>query len=131
MSPGCNNLYFIIITWSFFLFFRFLRFCLLRPNTIQYKTVIISLFINLPWPGDSERSCQFSHQVATCLPVYLTRWRLHTVPFHAEHHKKALLKVFGLIRSGIEPESTILVTGALSTRLLIFFLIWDRTQLYS
>ena len=27
---------------------------------------------------------RFPSQAATCPPVYLTRWRLHTVPFNAK-----------------------------------------------
>ena len=41
------------------------------------------LFTSLPWPGDSEGTFRSSSQAATCPPVYLTRWRLHTVPLIA------------------------------------------------
>ena len=67
-------------------------------------------FTKLPWPGDSEGNFQSPSQDATFPSVYHTRWRLHTVPLIAERQAGKLWKpifiVFGLIRPGIEPEST-------------------------
>ena len=81
------------------------------------------LFTKLPWPGDSERTFRSSSQAATCPPVYHTRRRLHTVPLIAERQAGKLwipiFIVFGLTRPGIEPESTVSVADALSTRPLI------------
>ena len=81
------------------------------------------LFTKLPWPGDSEGTFRSSSQATTCLPVYHTRRRLHTVPFNAEGQAGKLwipiFMVFGLTRPGIEPESTASVADALSTRPLI------------
>ena len=83
------------------------------------KNVITCLFTNLPWPEDSEATFRFSRQTATCLPVYHTRWRLHTVPFNAERQAGKLyipiFNVFGLTRPGIEAECTVSVADALST----------------
>ena len=53
-------------------------------------------------------------------PVYHIRWRLHTVPLIDERQAGKLripiFTVFGLSRPGIEPESTVSVADALSTR---------------
>ena len=54
-----------------------------NENTINCDCNYI-LFTKLPWPGDSEGTFQFSSQAPTCLPVYHTRRRLHTVPLIAE-----------------------------------------------
>ena len=91
-----------------------------------YKTVqllsmypsncIYILFTKLPWSGDSEGTVRSSSQVATCPSVYHTRWRLHTLLLVAERQTE---KLFGLTRPGIEPQSTVLVADALSTRPLI------------
>ena len=81
------------------------------------------LFTNLPWPGDSEGTFRSSSQAATCPSVYHTRRRLHTVPLIAERQAGKLwipvFIVFGMTRPGIEPESTVSVADALSTRPLI------------
>ena len=85
--------------------------------------VITFYFTKLPWPGNSERTFRSSSQAATCPPVYHTRRRLHTVPLIAERQAGKLwipiFIVFGLTRPGIEPESTVSVADALSTRPLI------------
>ena len=77
----------------------------------------------LPWSGDSERTFRSSSQVATCPPVYHTRWRFHTVPFNAQRQSGKLwipiYTVFGLTRRVIEPVSNVSVADALSTRPLI------------
>ena len=66
---------------------------------------------------------RYFSQAATCPPVYHTRRRLHTVPLIAESQAGKLwipiFIVFGLTRPGIEPESTVSVADALSTRPLI------------
>ena len=83
------------------------------------------LFTKLPWPGDSEGTVRSSSQAATGPPVYHTQRRLHTVPLIAERQAGKLwipiFIVFGMTRSGIEPESTASVADALSTRPLIGF----------
>ena len=79
----------------------------------------------MTWPGDSEGTFRSFSQAATCPPFYHTRRRLHTVPLNAEGQAGTLwipiFIVFGLIRPGIEPESTASVADALSTRPLIDF----------
>ena len=81
------------------------------------------LFTKLPWPGDSEGTFRSSSQTAACPPVYHTRPRLHTVPLIAERQAGKLwisiFRVFGLVRPGIEPESTTSVADTLSTQPLI------------
>ena len=81
------------------------------------------LFIKLPWPWNSEETFRSSTQAATNLPVYHTRWRLHTVPLIAERQAGKLwipiFIVFDLTRPGIKPESTVSIADALSTRPLI------------
>ena len=71
----------------------------------------------LSWPGDSEGAFRSSNQATTCLPVYHTRPRLHTVRLIAEVKQESCeyqLLVFGLIQQGIEHESTASVADALS-----------------
>ena len=64
-----------------------------------------------------------SSQAATCLSVYHTRWRRHTVPLIAERQAGKLcipiFTVFGLTRLGIKPKYTVPAKDALSTRPLI------------
>ena len=78
------------------------------------------LFTKLPWPGDSEGTFRSSSQAATCPPVDHTQRRLHTVPLIAERQAGKLwipiFIVFGMTRPRIEPESTVSVADALSTR---------------
>ena len=91
------------------------------------------LFTKLPWPGDSEGTFRSSSQAATCLPVYYTRWWLHTVPLIAERQAgkpwTPIFIVFSWTRPGIEPESTAAVADTLSTRPLIGSTLfhWDVT----
>ena len=42
------------------------------------------LFIELPWPGESEGILRSSSQALTCPSIYLARWSLRTVPLIAE-----------------------------------------------
>ena len=71
----------------------------------------------LPWPGDREGTFWSSSQAATCPPVY------HTVRLIAERQARKLRKpifiVFSLTQQGMEPEPTVSVADALSTRPLI------------
>ena len=77
------------------------------------------LFAKSLWPGDSEGTFRSSSQAATCPPVYHTRWRLHTVLFVAQRQAGKLwipiFIVFGLIRPGIVPDSTVSLADAIST----------------
>ena len=105
----------------------FLRFHVLRffVNKCIYCNCNYILFTKLPRPGDSEGTFRSSSQAATCPPVYHTWWRLLTVSFFSERQAGKLLIpifiVFGLTRSGIEPEFTVSVADALSTRTLKFY----------
>ena len=84
-----------------------------------YSNCNCILFTKFLWSGDSEGIFQSSSQSATCPPVHHTRRRLHTVPLIAECQAGKLwipiFIVFVLIRTGIEPESTVLVADILST----------------
>ena len=42
-------------------------------------------FTKLPWPGDSEGTFRSSSQAASCIPVYHTRLRLHSLSSVAEY----------------------------------------------
>ena len=72
-------------------------------------------------------------------PVHLSTthgaWRVHTVPLIAERQAGKLctpiFMVFGLTRLGIEPESTVSVENALSTRPLIGHNFYDLLMLKS
>ena len=76
-----------------------------------------NLFIKLSLPGNSEGSFRSSSQAFICPPVYHTRWRLRTVSFFAERQARKLwipiFIIFGLTRSGIEPESTISIADTI------------------
>ena len=39
----------------------------------------------LPWPGYNEGTFRTLSRAVTCPSVYHTRWRLHSIPFNAEH----------------------------------------------
>ena len=71
----------------------------------------------------SEGTFRSSIQAATYPPVHHTRWSLHTIPLIAECQAGNLWRpifiVFGLIRPGVEPESTVSAADALSIPPLI------------
>ena len=124
MHTSCRNNRFIVD--HKFSFCVFLLLVLTPPLPMNAKVKRSSRncnyisFTKLSWPGDSEGTFRSSSQVATCPPVYHTRWRLHTVPCNAERQAGKLWKpifiVFGLIRPGIRPESTVSVADAPFTR---------------
>ena len=90
-----------------------------RTSFLNFCNCNYILFINLPWPKDSERTFWSSNQaipLPTCLPPTV---EASHCPFNAEHQVRKqwipVFLVFGLTRLGIEPESTVLVSDPQST----------------
>ena len=58
---------------------------------LQYCNCNYILFTKLPWSGDSKGNFWSLSQAATFPPLYLTRWRLHTVSLIAERQAGKLV----------------------------------------
>ena len=99
-----------------------LRYTLEFGNNQQFTIVIVITFYSPSFLGLETEKEPFGLRVKSP-PVYHSRWRLHTVALIAERQAGKLcipiFIVFGLTRLGIEPESTVSVADALSTRPLI------------
>ena len=84
--------------------------------------VIKSLLTKLSWPGDGEKTFRYSSQATACLPHTVETSHCSFLSLNAKQEScKYQFLVFGLTRPGIEPESTVSVADALSTRPLIGF----------
>ena len=97
-------------------------------QSTRKKALNSVIFIQLPWPGESEGSFRFSSQT-NCPPAYTTQGgSLFTLSFFTAESREApipailqilIFIVVGLIRPRTDPESTVSVADALSTRPLI------------
>ena len=82
--------------------------------------VIESLFIKLPWPGESEGTFRSSSQAATCPPLAVEASQcLFLIVNSSSEDVNRNFTLLGLTRPGIEPTPIVSVVDALFTLPLI------------